>query len=577
MSGTTSRQFQAVITVDDRTAGPLAVIATRLRAIAGMSGMQRITASALGVQRSFAALAGTATRWAAITGGAAAAVGIGLIGTMNSAVEAGGALADLSARLGMSVEDIQSLGFAFEQGGVSGEQFTAAMERLNRGIADVAAGKNQELAGLFSRLGISVRDSNGHVRSAAAILPQLAQAMQRNENGAVRTRIAMTAFGRAGGPLVAVLSQGTEALREQQQRWRELNGQITGSSVEALDAVGDGMNEVHHSLLGVRDAIAVQLAPVLAPLFTDLATWIAANRDLVATNVSSWIQGIAEWIQQIDFGQVREGLTQFLAVAERVFNAIGGWRGVIIGVVGVITGPLLLAITTLTAALLTNPIGAAVAAIALAAAMIYLHWDGIVEFFQGIWDSISAGWDRFVNSEQMQETQRVFAAIARGIMAVWEPVEGFFTGLWSGIASAFTAGWALIGPIVRAVIAGAEALAALLPGGGTNPAFSPEAQAQRAQNFGGRGALGGFYDAPALDPATGEPAFQRPAGRPPIQPLYRQQSAGGGSAPAAPQGEVRLRMTFDNVPQGARVQAETRGTGVQSPELDVGYATMGAY
>jgi hypothetical protein len=566
MSGTTSRRFEAIISVLDRTGGPLAVIATRLRAIAGMSGMQRITASALGVQRSFAALAGTATRFAAIAGGAAAGVGVGLVAAMNAAVDAGGALSDLSARLGMSVEDIQSLGFAFEQGGVSGEQFTGAMERLNRGIADVAAGRNQDLAGLFTRLGISVRDSNGQVRSAAAILPQLAQAMQRNENGAVRTRIAMTAFGRAGGPLVAVLAQGTDALREQQQRWRELNGQITGGNVDSLDAVGDSMNEVRHSLIGVRDAIAVRLTPVLAPLFSQLASWVAANRDLVATKVAEWVQGVAEWLRQIDFGAVREGLERFLTIAERVFNAIGGWRGVIFGVIAVITGPLMLAITTLTAALLTNPIGAAVAAIAAAAALIYLHWDGIVGFFQGIWDGISAGWDRFVNSEQMQETQRIFAAIARGIMEVWEPIGDFFTGLWSGISGAFTAGWAVIGPIVRAVIAGAEALASLMPGNGTNPAFSPEAQAERARNFGGRGRAGGFYDGPALDPDTGQPAYQ---------PLYRPQS--GGGATAAPQGEVRLHMTFDNVPPGARVQAETRGSGVQAPELDVGYATMGAF
>lgn len=568
MSGTTSRKFQAVISVDDRTAGPLAAIAIRLRAIAGMSGMDRIRASALNAQRALGSFAGTVGRLATVAGIAAGGAAIGFVAAMNSAAALGGELSDLADRLGISVEDIQAYGFAFAQSGASSETFIASMERLNRGLSDAAAGRNQQVASLFQRLGISLRGANGQIRTAADVLPQLAEAFKRNENGALRTRMAMLLFGRAGGPLITGLVTGSEGLREQTARWRELDGQITSGNVNSLDAVGDSMSEVTTALLGVRNAIAVRLVPVLAPLFSDLATWIAANRDLIAANVQGWVEGIVTWLRQIDFAQVREGLNQFLAVAERVYNAIGGWRGVIVGVAAVITGPLLLAITTLTAALLTNPIGAAVAAIALAASMIYLHWDGIVEFFQGIWDSISAGWDRFVNSEQMQETQRVFAAIARGIMAVWEPLESFFTGLWSGIASAFTAGWALIGPIVRAVIAGAEALASILPGGGTNPAFSPEAQAQRAGNFGGRGRAGGFYDGPALDPDTGQPAFQ---------PLYRPQSGGGGGASAAPQGDVRVHMTFDNVPPGARVQAETRGTGVQAPELDVGYATMGAH
>ncbi len=581
MSGTTSRQFQAVITVDDRTAGPLAVIATRLRAIAGMSGMDRIRASALGVQRAFAGLAGSATRLAVVGGAVGTGLAIGLGAAMNAAVDAGGALADLSERLGMSVEDIQAYGFAFEQAGVDSEQFTGAMEKLNRGLGEAAAGRNQQLAGLFRRLGISLRDSSGQVRSAADVLPQLAQAMQRNENAAVRTRIAMTVFGRAGGPLITALAQGAAGLREQTDRWRELDGQITGQSVGALDEVGDGMNEVRHSLLGVRNAIAVQLAPVLAPLFGQFATWIASNRELIATNVRGWIEGVVEWLKQVDFAQVRESLGQFLAVAQRVFEAIGGWRGVIVGVIGVITGPLLAAIATLTAALLTNPIGAAVAAIGLAAAMIYLHWDGIVEFFQGVWDGIKAVW----NHEQIQRVLGAVGAAFEGaaglIMAAWGPVESFFSALWSGISSAFTAAWSVIGPIVEMVVRGAQALAGITGGAGANPAFSPEAQAGRVGNFGGRGRLGGFYDSPAIDPDTGRPAFQplyrqqSDTGRPAFEPLYRQQS-GPAPAAAAPQGEVRLRMTFDNVPPGARVEAETRGSGVQAPELDVGYATMGA-
>ncbi|MBW6399979.1 phage tail tape measure protein [Roseomonas sp. HJA6] len=613
MSGTTSRQFQAVITVDDRTAGPLAVISARLRAIAGMSGMERIRAAALGVQRSFGALAGSAARLAVVGGGIGVGLGAGLVAAMNAAVDAGGALSDLSERLGMSAEDIQAYGFAFEQAGVNSEQFAGAMEKLNRGLGDAAAGRNQALAGLFARLGISLRGANGQVRSAADVLPQLAQAMQRNENAAVRTRIAMTVFGRAGGPLITALAAGAAGLREQTDRWRELDGQITGQSVGALDEVGDGMNEVRHSLLGVRNAIAVQLAPVLAPLFGQFATWIASNRDLVATNVRGWIEGVAEWVQRIDFTQVREGLSQFLSVAQRVFDAIGGWRGVIVGVIAVITGPLLAAIATLTAALLTNPIGAAVAAIGLAAAAIYLYWDDIVGFFQGIWDGISSAVSRFANSEQVVWLRDVFAALGRGIaagwdalagfferlwtgigdavgrfmaseqvqwlgdafstlagglMEAWAPIEGFFRSLWSGVSSAFTAAWAVIEPIVNAVVAGAQALAAILPERGSGrTAGGSGPLAPQGQGLGRSGAAGGFYGGPAIDPDTGRPAFE---------PLYRQQSA-PASAAAAPQGEVRVRMSFDNVPRGARVDADAQGTGVRQPELDVGYATMGAF
>lgn len=532
---------------------------------------------------------------------------------MRSAADTAGELDDLSKRLGISTQDLQAFRFAAVMSGQSGETFTAAIVRLNRGMSQAASGGNQELAGLFQRLGISLRAANGQVRTAAEVLPQLAQAFMRNENPALRTRMAMVAFGRSGEALLPMLTDGAEGLAKLTEMFRRYGYEFSDEEVARGAEFGDTMDSLSITLRGTADAIGSRLIPIIDPLLKGLRDWVRANRDLITTKVGEWAQGIADWIGQIDFTQVRAGLGRFLAIAGRVFDAIGGWRGVIVGVIGVITGPLLAAIATLTAALLTNPIGAAVAAIGLAAAAIYLYWDDIVGFFQGIWDGISSAVSRFANSEQVVWLRDVFSALGRGIaagwgaltgffgglwtgigdavgrfmaseqvqwlgdafstlagglMEAWAPIEGFFRSLWSGVSSAFTAAWALIEPIVNAVVAGAQALAAILPERGSGrTAGGSGPLAPQGQGLGRSGAAGGFYGGPALDPDTGRPAFE---------PLYRQQST-PASAAAAPQGEVRVRMSFDNVPRGARVDADAQGTGVRQPELDVGYATMGAY
>ncbi len=567
MSGT-SRQFQAVITVNDRTAAPLAMIAARLRAIAGMSGMERIRASALGVQRSFAALAGSATRWAAISAGAAAAVGVGLVASLNGAVEAGGALTDLSDRLGMSIEDIQSLGFAFEQGGVRGEQFTGAMERLNRGIADVAAGKNQELAGQFRRMGISVRDGNGQIRSATAILPQLAQAMQRNTNGAVRTRIAMTAFGRAGGPLIAVLAQGAEALRQQQRRWYELDGQITGESAPALDAVGDGMNEVKTSLLGVRNAIAVQLAPALGPLLTDLANWIAANRELVAIKVEEWVRAVADFIKDIDFTKLREDFTWFIGEAKRIYDAIGGWKTIAIATAAYLTGPFVASIAVLALAITTTLIPVLTRATTLMAG---LGAKGAAAAAARI-AAASGGAAAASAAPAAAGAAAAASAAPAAAGAAAAPAAAAVGGSWlSGLAGAARGALAFAG--TAANLAGIAAAAGMILGSAEDPEI--RRQSRERMDAGANGAQripDELWNAPDDQPAPPSGASwlsrlpslfgQRGASAPPVQPV---------------QGEVNVNMRFENVPPGARVDAEARGAGVRQPELDVGYATMGAY
>ena len=85
------------------------------------------------------------------------------------------------------------------------------------------------------------------------------------------------------------------------------------------------------------------------------------------------------------------------------------------------------ALVTLSALLLANPIVLIVAALVGAAALIYLNWDGIVQFFKDTWDGIKA---------------------AVGFKELVADVEGwgvkFYTSLtswWSGIATFFRREW----------------------------------------------------------------------------------------------------------------------------------------
>jgi hypothetical protein len=192
-----------------------------------------------------------------------------------------------------------------------------------------------------------------------------------------------------------------------------------------------------------------------------------------------------------------------------VVDRIGGFETALIAIGVVILGPVVTALAALTSALLAfgaamllTPAGwflAAVAAIAAAAYLVYENWEDIAAFFGRIWAGIRRVWD----SEQvvwLRETLAgAFELAASAVRAAWEPIESFFSALWSGISGAFSAGWAVIEPIVNAVIRGAEALGSILPRGagradGASGPVAPEGQ----RRFGQRGRLEGFYGPAAM-------------------------------------------------------------------------------
>lgn len=88
------------------------------------------------------------------------------------------------------------------------------------------------------------------------------------------------------------------------------------------------------------------------------------------------------------------------------------------------------AIRAVSLALVTNPIGAVVAGIALAGLMIYRHWDGVKAFLVGTFEGVMTGLQPLVDSfrafwQVLQPLHPVFEAIGSAVKSAWE----WFTNL----------------------------------------------------------------------------------------------------------------------------------------------------
>ena len=84
----------------------------------------------------------------------------------------------------------------------------SAIAILNKNMANAANGSNKNLVGLMNRLGISMRDSNGKLKDAAQLMPEVADAIKSQTTATQKAYIATQFFGKSGQGLIKTLNDG---------------------------------------------------------------------------------------------------------------------------------------------------------------------------------------------------------------------------------------------------------------------------------------------------------------------------------------------------------------------------------
>lgn len=389
------------------------------------------------------------------------AIGFGLVTAARGALDYAGALQDARDNTGMTGRAIQELGTVFESAGVGQEEFIAATTKLNKGLAEAAAGKDKSLLALLTKLRIPLRNAKGEVRALEEVLPELSDAFAKNENPAVRTRMAMELFGKSGARLIAVLTKGGKSLLEARREVQRLGAVLDDEATGRLDDLGDAFGVLHRQVRVQTAAAFAVAAPAILAATQGLQEWIAKNKDLIQQRVGDYIKRIAESFQAwVEGGGIERLAGQIERVVDGVADfvkSVGGMGNVLKGLgilvligpvaslltlgsallqVGlVLGGPLLAGLAALAAALggvqfvlfgMTVSLGAvtlaalpwllAIAAIAAAAFLIYRNWDKVGPFLKGIWDgiveTISAAVQRIVGLLEFLNPLRVLRGLA---------------------------------------------------------------------------------------------------------------------------------------------------------------------
>jgi hypothetical protein len=181
---------------------------------------------------------------------------------IKESIDAADAANETAKSIGISIEAYQGLSYAASTAGVEQEGLTGALTKFNKTISQAAAGGKKQAAA-FADIGVSVRDSNGHLKTADGLMLEVADKFQGYADGANKVALAQDLFGKSGAKLIPLLNSGREGITQLTDQAQRLGLVMSQEAADAADNFNDGLTALEGVSRGMANQLAAELLPAL--------------------------------------------------------------------------------------------------------------------------------------------------------------------------------------------------------------------------------------------------------------------------------------------------------------------------
>lgn len=239
---------------------------------------KELAAEMLGFERVAAGSIGSMGSGLAILGGVASAVvagGAAMAGAVRVAANYGDEIANLSERTGLAAGELSRLAYAAKLSDTSTEALGKGVGYLSNLIVAAANGAKESVS-KFEKFGITVRNTDGTVRSAGDVLGDLADVFSRMPDGPEKTAIAIDFFGkRLGQELIPLLNQGRAGLKAMGDEAERLGLVLSDAEAKAAAEFNDNLDR----MAALAKSVGVNVGGILIPAINEyLGKLSAANK-----------------------------------------------------------------------------------------------------------------------------------------------------------------------------------------------------------------------------------------------------------------------------------------------------------
>lgn len=225
-------------------------------------------------------------------------------------------------------------------------EYTKKVARAKEDYADACGKASQKLTELneqatksrsvFDKLGISVVDSSGRLKTSGQLFYEIADAVASIQNPATRTALVMEVFGRGAAKLVPLLSQGSTYIRKFQADVESLGLAYTDSERRLADMLeSEGLRlDTAFKALKMRTSryLIGPLAEVkkeLADCVIEFVKWGRQSGTFergagLLTQALGWVSGRLSVLKDVISGG-SDKMQGFIRVGDRAGNVMNEW------------------------------------------------------------------------------------------------------------------------------------------------------------------------------------------------------------------------------------------------------------
>lgn len=345
----------------------------------------------------------------------------------------------LSKVYSINTTDLQKYAVAADLVDVSVEDIAKSHVKLEKSMYSAQNGSKAQMEA-FDKLGVSVTNADGSLRSSDAVWQDTIAALGKMTNETERDAIAQQLMGKSAANL-------NPLIEDQGETYKNLSDTLAKYDLDFVDQETlDGANQFNDALDEMKAIGSVALATV----GSQLAGYLAPALEKVV----GWIGQLAGWLSNL---------------SPEVLTIIGVIAGVVAAIapVLIILGKLAFAVSSIMSlastlgvgiGALAGPIGIAIAAIAAIIAigvLLYKNWDTIKAKLAALKANLIATWtnikttissivnglkDAVVNTWQSLKdniSNRV-AAIKATLSSTWNSIKNTASSVWNAIKSAIT-------------------------------------------------------------------------------------------------------------------------------------------
>lgn len=168
-------------------------------------------------------------------------------------------LGKMSQKIGMSVDALYSLQAAGKLADVDIQTLEKSLLKFNKGLGTAEMGSG-DTANALKNLGISLKDSGGHMKMSDQYLGEVADKFKNMPDGVEKSTLAMQLFGKSGADMIPLLNGGSEALSE-------FSGIMDAETAASAEKFNDSLTTVGLAV----DAVWMQMTSALSPTLSAIA------------------------------------------------------------------------------------------------------------------------------------------------------------------------------------------------------------------------------------------------------------------------------------------------------------------